>query len=736
MEENKLKTIEGELEAPADFTSPDVLYRDLVASIRKYHPSDDLSMIEKAYQLADNAHKDQKRKSGEPYIIHPLCVAIILADLEMDKETIAAGLLHDVVEDTVYTEEQLAEIFGKEVALLVDGVTKLTQLSWSADKVEMQAENLRKMFLAMAKDIRVIIIKLADRLHNMRTLQYMRPEKQKEKARETIEIYSPLADRLGISKIKIELDDLALRYLEPNVYKELEEKIALTSEARQKFIDDIIAEIKTHMENAEIRCEVNGRVKHFFSIYKKMLNQHKTLDQIYDIFAVRIIVDSVKDCYAALGVIHEMYKPIPGRFKDYIAMPKPNMYQSLHTTLIGTNGQPFEIQIRTFEMHRTAEYGIAAHWKYKGGSSDSIIENWLNELREILESNNENALELLDDMKINLQDKEVHVFTPKGDLITLQAGATLLDFAYAIHTNIGSKCVGGIVNHRNETLKYVLKNGDQVSIITAANQQPKADWLSFTVTSKARNKIRQYLNEEINHQADIGKETLMRRLKNWKIEFNDEVIRKLMQHYKYKFALDLYHGIAIGKHDPSEIKEILTQVEEKPAPVVPPKDIKVVRPKKIDEDVLLIDKNVDNVEYKFARCCNPVYGDDIIGFVSIGEGIKVHRRQCKNALELVRRYPYRIVKTRWTNDGATSYQTVLNLTGKEDGNIINKITELIAKDPHATLRAISINAAEGVFDGNITVLIDNTEHLSQLISRLKHLEGVVRVNRHDSMLED
>ena len=357
-------------------------------------------------------------------------------------------------------------------------------------------------------------------------------------------------------------------------------------------------------------------------------------------------------------------------------------------------------------------------------------------MREILESNNENALELLDDMKINLQDKEVHVFTPKGDLITLQAGATLLDFAYAIHTNIGSKCVGGIVNHRNETLKYILKNGDQVSIITAANQQPKADWLSFTVTSKARNKIRQYLNEEINHQADIGKETLMRRLKNWKIEFNDEVIRKLMQHYKYKFALDLYHGIAIGKHDPSEIKEILTQVEEKPAPVVPPKDIKVVRPKKIDEDVLLIDKNVDNVEYKFARCCNPVYGDDIIGFVSIGEGIKVHRRQCKNALELVRRYPYRIVKTRWTNDGATSYQTVLNLTGKEDGNIINKITELIAKDPHATLRAISINAAEGVFDGNITVLIDNTEHLSQLISRLKHLEGVVRVNRHDSMLED
>lgn len=325
MEENKLKTIEGELEAPADFTSPDVLYRDLVASIRKYHPSDDLSMIEKAYQLADNAHKDQKRKSGEPYIIHPLCVAIILADLEMDKETIAAGLLHDVVEDTVYTEEQLAEIFGKEVALLVDGVTKLTQLSWSADKVEMQAENLRKMFLAMAKDIRVIIIKLADRLHNMRTLQYMRPEKQKEKARETIEIYSPLADRLGISKIKIELDDLSLRFLKPDVYYDLVEKVNLRKDSRDEFVQEIVTEVQHHMKEAGIEATVYGRVKHYFSIYKKMINQNKTLEQIYDLFAVRIMVDSVKDCYAALGVIHEMYKPIPGRFKDYIAMPKQNM---------------------------------------------------------------------------------------------------------------------------------------------------------------------------------------------------------------------------------------------------------------------------------------------------------------------------------------------------------------------------------------------------------------------------
>ena len=383
------KQLEQELEAPASFTSPEILYEDLVRSIRKYHPSDDISMVERAYIIAREAHRDQKRKSGEPYIIHPLCVAIILADLELDKESIIAGILHDVVEDTIMTLEEITEEFGPEVALLVDGVTKLTQLSWSMDKVEIQAENLRKMFLAMAKDIRVILIKLADRLHNMRTLQYMRPEKQREKARETMDIYAPIAHRLGISKIKVELDDLSLKYLKPEVYTDLAEKISLSKDARRAFVDGIVEEVRHHMVDADIKATVEGRVKHFFSIYKKMVKQDKTLDQIYDVFAVRIVVDSVKDCYAALGVIHELYKPIPGRFKDYIAMPKPNMYQSLHTTLIGSNGQPFEIQIRTFEMHRTAEYGIAAHWKYKERGSGQVAagdeEAKLSWLRQILE---------------------------------------------------------------------------------------------------------------------------------------------------------------------------------------------------------------------------------------------------------------------------------------------------------------------------------------------------------------
>ena len=547
MEENKLKTIEGELEAPADFTSPDVLYRDLVASIRKYHPSDDLSMIEKAYQLADNAHKDQKRKSGEPYIIHPLCVAIILADLEMDKETIAAGLLHDVVEDTVYTEEQLAEIFGKEVALLVDGVTKLTQLSWSADKVEMQAENLRKMFLAMAKDIRVILIKLADRLHNMRTMQYQKPEKQIEKSRETMEIYSPIAQRLGISKIKVELDDLSMKYLMPDTYNDLVKQVDINRPGREAFIKSIIKEVGMHISNAGIEAEIDGRVKHFFSIYRKMVNQNKTLDQIYDIFAVRIKVDTVKDCYAALGVIHEMYKPIPGRFKDYIAMPKPNMYQSLHTTLIASNGQPFEVQIRTYEMHRIAEYGIAAHWKYKEGKtgeSDKSEEAKLSWLRQILEWQRDMSdnKEFLSSIKndLNLFSDSVYCFTPTGDVKTLPAGSNPIDFAYSIHSAVGNKMVGARVNGKLVNIDYEIKNGDRIEIITSQNSKgPSRDWLSMVKSTQARNKINQWFKQELKEDNIIkGKELISNYCKSKGIVLSEinkpEFVEKALRKYGYK----------------------------------------------------------------------------------------------------------------------------------------------------------------------------------------------------------
>ena len=713
-------------------------YTAVLKSCRNLISSEDIRLIRKAFKIAIQNETEASELNYQEIVRILDITLIITQEIGLGRTSIICAMLHKTVEKEMITLEQIREMFGEKVEQIIKGLKDISHI-YATQRI-VNSENFRKLLLSFAEDIRVQLIFLAEKLYALRQAAQLSEAGQKQLAMETSYIYIPFAHRLGLYNIKSEMEDTALRYANPQIYREIEQKLKESKTAREAYIAEFIAPIAEEMNRRGIKFKMKYRTKTIASILNKMRKSQVEFEEIFDIFAVRFIIDSVgenekPDCWRVYSIVTDKYTPNPQRLRDWISVPKSNGYESLQTTVLGPGKRWVEVQIRTERMDEIAEKGFAAHWKYKGGSSDSIIENWLNELREILESNNENALELLDDMKINLQDKEVHVFTPKGDLITLQAGATLLDFAYAIHTNIGSKCVGGIVNHRNETLKYILKNGDQVSIITAANQQPKADWLSFTVTSKARNKIRQYLNEEINHQADIGKETLMRRLKNWKIEFNDEVIRKLMQHYKYKFALDLYHGIAIGKHDPSEIKEILTQVEEKPAPVVPPKDIKVVRPKKIDEDVLLIDKNVDNVEYKFARCCNPVYGDDIIGFVSIGEGIKVHRRQCKNALELVRRYPYRIVKTRWTNDGATSYQTVLNLTGKEDGNIINKITELIAKDPHATLRAISINAAEGVFDGNITVLIDNTEHLSQLISRLKHLEGVVRVNRHDSMLE-
>lgn len=713
-------------------------YTAILKSCRNLITKEDIRQIRNAFKIAiQNEAKAENLNYRE--IIRILDITLIITqEIGLGRTSIICAMLHKTVEQDLLTPEQIREMFGEKVWQIIRGLKDISHI-YATQRI-VDSENFRKLLLSFAEDIRVQLIFLAEKLYALRQAATLSEKEQQQLAKETSYIYIPFAHRLGLYNIKSEMEDLALRYSNSKIYREIEQKLNESKSAREAYIAEFIAPIVDELNRRGIKFKVKYRTKTIASILNKMRKSQVEFEEIYDIFAVRFIIDSTgedekPDCWRVYSIVTDKYTPNPRRLRDWISVPKSNGYESLQTTVLGPNNRWVEVQIRTERMDEIAEKGFAAHWKYKGGSSDTIIENWLNELREILESNQKNAIELLDDMKIDLSDKEVHVFTPKGDLITLQAGATLLDFAYAIHTNIGCKCVGGIVNQRNETLKYVLKNGDQVAIITSANQQPKADWLNFTVTSKARNKIRQYLNEEVNHQADIGKETLMRRLKNWKIEYNDEVVRRLMQHYKYKFALDLYQGIAVGKHDPAEIKEILTaQPEEKSLPT-PPKDIKVSRPKKVDEDVLLIDKNVDNVDYKFARCCNPVYGDDILGFVSIGEGIKVHRKQCKNAVELVRRYPYRIVKTQWTNDGATSYQTVLNLTGKGEGNIITKITELISKDPHATLRAISINSAEGIFDGNITVLIDNTEHLSQLISRLKHIEGVIKVNRHDSMLE-
>ena len=756
MAEKQLETgVDIELENPADFTSPEVLYQDLIKSIRKYHPSDDISQIEKAYRIAREAHKDQKRKSGEPYIIHPLCVAIILADLELDKETIIAGILHDVVEDTIMTLDEVEKEFGAEVALLVDGVTKLTQLSWSMDKVEIQAENLRKMFLAMAKDIRVILIKLADRLHNMRTLQYMKPEKQKEKARETMDIYAPIAHRLGISKIKVELDDLSLKYLKPEVYYDLAEKISLRKDAREAFVQSIVDEVSAHIREAGIEARVDGRVKHFFSIYKKMVNQDKTLDQIYDLFAVRIIVETVKDCYAALGVIHELYKPIPGRFKDYIAMPKPNMYQSLHTTLIGSTGQPFEIQIRTYEMHRTAEYGIAAHWKYKESGSGKIAAGdeaaKLSWLRQILEWQREadNSKEFLNMVKgdLDLFSDSVYCFTPTGDVKNLPSGSTPIDFAYSIHSAVGNKMVGARVNGKLVNIDYVIQNGDRIEIITSQNSKgPSRDWLSLVKSTQARNKINQWFKTELKEDnITKGKEMIDRYCKAKGINYPEinkpEFQEKVMVRYAFKdwdsVLASIGHG---GLKEGQVINKMLDEKAKKQKKEVTDKAIldgieemtgKAPENKKSKSGIVV--KGIHDVAVRFSRCCSPVPGDEIVGFVTRGRGISIHRTDCINIINLPSDERVRLIDAEWQQPEGEGnkerYSTEIQIYANNRIGMFVDISKVFT-ERQIDITSMNVRTSK---QGKATIImtfdIHGIEELNRLTDKLRQIEGVLDIER-------
>ena len=745
-----------------DFTSPDELYQELVKSVMRYHPSTDLSMIEKAYQVAKAAHKDQVRKSGEPYIIHPLCVGIILADLELDKESIAAGLLHDVVEDTPMTTGDVAAEFGDEVALLVDGVTKLGQLSYSADKVDEQAENLRKMFLAMAKDIRVILIKLADRLHNMRTLKYMRPEKQKEKARETMDIYAPIAQRLGISKVKIELDDLALKYLQPEVYYDLVAQIADKKSVREKYVKSIVAEVKQHMENAHIEADVQGRVKHFFSIYKKMVNQDKTLDQIYDLFAVRILVDSVKDCYAALGVIHEMYKPIPGRFKDYIAMPKTNMYQSLHTTLIGPKGQPFEIQIRTYEMHRTAEYGIAAHWKYKesGGSNEQNIEGKnsaeakLTWLRQILEwqrdmSDNREFMSLLKS-DLDLFSESVYCFTPGGDVKTLPNGSNTIDFAYSIHSAVGNKMIGARVNGKLVSIEYVIKNGDRIEIITSQNSRgPSRDWLNTVKSTQAKNKINQWFKTEFKEGNIVkGKELIAQYCKMKGIpqaqvvrsEYQEGVLRKYGFRDWDSVLAAVGHG---GLKEGQVVNKMLEQYEKaKKKAVTDAKIMESVSEAKEQKIKIsksksgIVVKGIDDVAVRFSKCCNPVPGDEIVGFVTRGRGVTIHRTDCVNMLHLAESERERLIDAEWQSGlkapAGEKYTTEIKIYGNNRTGLLVDISRTLT-ERNIDVTAMNVRTSkQGTATITISFDISSVEELNRIIDKLRQIESVLDIERSAS----
>ena len=750
----EIRKADASLKNMDDFTSPAVLYQELINSVKKYHPSADISMIQKAYKIAHDAHEGQCRKSGEPYIIHPLCVAIILADLEMDKETIVAGLLHDVVEDTVMTSEEIVQEFSAEVALLVDGVTKLGQLSYSSDKVEEQAENLRKMFLAMAKDIRVILIKLADRLHNMRTLKYMRPEKQKEKAQETMDIYAPIAQRLGISKIKVELDDLSLKYLEPEVYYDLVEKISLRKSAREEYVQGIVGEVSSHIEEAEIKAQIYGRVKHFFSIYKKMVNQDKTLEQIYDLFAVRIVVDSVKDCYAALGVIHEMYKPIPGRFKDYIAMPKQNMYQSLHTTLIGPNGQPFEIQIRTFDMHRTAEYGIAAHWKYKESSDGKKPvaqqeEEKLSWLRQILEwqrdmSDNREFLSLLKS-DLDLFAENVYCFTPAGDVKNLPNGSTPIDFAYSIHSAVGNKMIGARVNGKLVTIDYVLQNGDRIEILTSQNSKgPSRDWLNIVKSTQAKNKINQWFKHERKEDNIIkGKELLAAYCKTKNIVLSSLMkpayLEKIMRKYGFRdwdsTLAAIGHG---GLKEGQVVNRLLEEYEKEHKKEIPDEEILEavdskdrIRVAKSKSGIVV--KGIHDVAVRFSKCCSPIPGDEIVGFVTRGRGVSIHRTDCVNVINLADADRVRLIDAEWQASPAGKtgelYTAEIKVYGYNRTGLLVDIMKIFTERKIDVSSANSTTSKQGTATISLTFDVPSREELNHLIGKVRQVESVIDIER-------
>ena len=745
---------DGRIEPIKEYISPEELYQDLIACVKKYHPSDDITLIEKAYNVASEAHKDQLRRSGEPYIIHPLCVALILAELQLDKESIAAGLLHDVVEDTALTIEDLEREFGSDVALIVDGVTKLEKLQYNEDKLEFQADNLRKMFLAMAKDIRVIMVKLADRLHNMRTLKHMKPEKQKEIARETMDIYAPLAMRLGISKVKVELDDLSLKYLEPDVYYDLVDKIAIRKSEREKYVQDIVEEVSQHIAKAGIKAQIDGRVKHFYSIYKKMVNQDKTIDQIYDLFAVRIMVDTVKDCYAALGIIHEMYKPIPGRFKDYIAMPKANMYQSLHTTLISHTGQPFEIQIRTYEMHRTAEYGIAAHWKYKETSSGKKVEEQeaekLSWLRQILEWQKDMAdnKEFLSTLKsdLDLFGDMVYCFTPAGDVKTLPAGSNTIDFAYSIHGAVGNKMIGARVNGKLVTIDYVLNNGDRIEIITSQNSKgPSRDWLNIVKSTQAKNKINQWFKNQLKEENVLkGKEMMSEYCKTHNIDpvsiFKPEYQKAIMDKYGFKDWDAVRAAVGHGGLKEGQIINKMSELYNKDHPKILSDEevIKNVNDQGRDHKIQvksksgIVVKGIDDVAVRFSKCCSPIPGDEIVGFVTRGRGVSIHRTDCVNILNMPEMERARLIEAEWQHNPekvSERYLAEINIYSVNRNGLLAEITKVLSEKNVGILKMNVRTSKQGTATTSISFEVTNKDELNRVIDKLQAIEDVIDIER-------
>ncbi|WFD09255.1 RelA/SpoT family protein [Tepidibacter hydrothermalis] len=722
------------------------MLENLLLKIQQYSPNSDLDLIIKAYNFAENAHEGQYRRSGEKYFIHPVEVAYILADLEMDIYTIAAGLMHDVVEDTHYTYEDIAKRFGREIADLVEGVTKLGQIEYKS-KEETQAENLRKMFMAMAKDIRVILIKLADRLHNMRTLKFMTPEKAKEKAKETVEIYAPIAHRLGISKIKWELEDIGLRYLDMPGYYELVEKVAKKRKEREAYITKVIDILEERFEKSSIKCDIYGRPKHFYSIYRKMHYQNKSFEEIYDLMAVRALVENVKDCYAVLGIVHTIWKPMPGRFKDYIAMPKPNMYQSLHTTVVGPDGEPLEIQIRTSEMHKIAEYGIAAHWKYKQGDTENKEEDmdiklsWLRQMMEWQKDLND-PKEFMEALKIDLFTNQVFVFTPKGDVIELPAGSTSIDFAYRVHTGVGNKCIGAKIDGRIVPLDYKLKNGNIVEIIRSAHSNgPSRDWLNIVKTSHAKNRIRQWFKKERREEnIQRGRELLEKEVKRQGYVLGEFLKNKNITAISRKFNQpsedDLYATIGYGGLIVSQVMSKLREVYEKD-------NQKQIVENKIEETINekeykskrktssqgVVVKDVDNILVRIAKCCNPLPGDDIIGYITKGRGVSIHRKDCPNIDVNNTETVNRSIEVEWDLNKKVRFEAEIQVKSHDRRGIITEITHVFTVDKIALNGINARTNKDKIVNMSLLLEVDSIKELNNLMKKVKNISGVIDVYR-------
>ncbi|MGI6204717.1 MAG: RelA/SpoT family protein [Anaerovoracaceae bacterium] len=726
--------------------------REFLDSIRNMNPNYDMDLISRAYDVAEKMHAGQFRKSGEPYIIHPMACAKTLAELGLDEATVAAGLLHDVVEDTEYTKEQMTEEFGEEIALLVDGVTKLSTLV-AANKEIRQAESLRKMFLAMSKDIRVLVIKLADRLHNLRTIQYMTPEKQKEICRETLDIYAPLASRLGIFAIKFELEDISFKYLYPEEYKDISTRLEAWKGEHKNALEDVIKEITDALHDAGLEFEIYGRTKHYYSIFRKMKFQKKELEEIFDLMAVRVIVESIKDCYAVLGIVHTMWTPIPGRFKDYIAMPKPNMYQSLHTTVMGEDGRPFEVQIRTYEMHRIAEYGIAAHWKYKEGVSKDQEEVKLAWLRQALEwqADTKDPKEFMETLKVDLFASQVFVFTPAGDVMELPAGATPLDFAFKIHTDVGLKCIGAKVNGKMVTIDHKLENGDIVEILTNPNSSgPSIDWLNIAKSSGAKTKIRQFLKKQQNtDNVDKGKEALERYIRKQEYDpkeiLKNAYLKRAVEYFNFKNIDELYTQVANGGTFTNRVGRMLIGYydadnedqkhrEENTAEVLlgdsPQKvQAKNERRKKRQKRPGVIVKGMDNMLVRMAHCCNPVPGDDIIGFITKGRGVSVHRKDCVNIKAMPEENRERFIEVEWADMDGVEYDAGITIICDDRKGLFSDISRVCeAMD----VRITGVNTRIGenrVATIWLTVSITSIDQIDKLMLNLKGIPNVLEVFR-------